>query len=108
MDYIIIQKNGNPLTFLSGFTIPYSDSKKGTIIVYGDKEDAENDFNEEEDLGIAQLAYENIGKNCIVKVSFDGKEIGEFVHGFHDETDFQEKLWDFIILHDFVTKQLPH
>lgn len=107
MDYIIIKKDGNPLTFGS-VAIPNAKDDRDTIIVYGDKEDAENDFNEEEDLGIAQLTYENIGKNCIAKVSFDGKEIGEFVHDFYDETDFQEKLWDFIIICDFVAYQLPH
>lgn len=110
MDYIIILKDGNPLTF-GGVTIPYSKDERGTIVVYGDKDEAENDFNENEDLGIAQLEYSYVDKKCNTRVSFGGKTIGEFTHdtyGENAESDFQEKLWDFIILSDFVAYQLPH
>ena len=107
MDYIIIQKNGNPLTF-GGCTIPYSDSGNDTIIVYGDREDAENDFNNEEDLGIVSLTYKVNGETEATEVVFDNKKIGEFNSKFGNEADFQEKLWEFIIVFDFITYQLPH
>lgn len=108
MDYIIILKNGNPLTF-GGITIP--NGNRDTIIVYGNKDEAEKDFSESDDLGIATLDYAYNGEKCQVKVSFGGNQIGEFTHdsyGENAESDFQEKLWDFIILSDFETRQLPH
>lgn len=113
MDYIIIQKDGNPSTF-GGITIPFNKDGRDTIVVYGNREDVENDFNENCDLGIAELVYSYSGKKCITKVSFGGKEIGEFTHDcFRDDADaeeaaFQEKLWDFVILCDFEAYQLPH
>ena len=107
MDYIIIQKNGNPLTFGS-VAIPNAKDDRDTIIVYGDKEDAENDFSEDEDLGIVSLTYKVNGETETTEVIFDNKKVGEFNSKFGDEADFQEKLWDFIIIYDFVTKQLPH
>lgn len=110
MDYIIILKNGNPLTF-GGITIP--NSNRDAIIVYGNKEEAEKDFSESVDLGIATLEYDYDlrSRKCQVKVNFDGNEIGRFTHDSYDENSefaFQEKLWDFIILSDFEARQLPH
>ena len=110
MDYIIILKDGNPLTF-GGITIP--NSNRAVIVVYGNKEEAEKDFSESEDLGIATLEYDYDvrSRKCQVKVNLYGEEIGWFTYDSYienSESAFQEKLWDFIILNDFETRQLPH
>lgn len=97
-DYVIINSNGMPLTF-------NTDSE--TIIVYGDKEEAKADM-EKTDLGLMSVEYEKANPNTAIIKDFNEKEIGIITFDRTDENDFQKKLYDFIVVYDFLSHTLPH
>lgn len=104
MDNIIIKQDGLPLTLENGI-LP---SKRGEIIVYADKMDAESDMMES-DMGLLQTEYAMVGNSRErVTLYWAGNEIGEFTCKTDDRFDFQEKLWDWVVLYDFLSHQLPH
>lgn len=96
-DFVVICDTGLPLTF-KGDT---------DVVVYGDKEEAKADM-ENGDLGIITLEYEKANPNCAIIKDFNDKEIGNISFDGTNESDFQKKLYDFIVVYDFLSHSLPH
>jgi len=96
-DFVVICDTGLPLTF-KGDT---------DVVVYGDKEEAKADM-EDRDLGIITLEYEKANPNCAIIKDFNDKEIGIISFDGTNESDFQKKLYDFVVIYDFLSHSLPH
>lgn len=95
MDFIIVQKDGEPLCFGEG---RFENAKE--IVIYGDYYDAKEDL-DETDTCICQVSYgesDNGEPMASVEVTGDGDYLGSFTYEDNDnDLDLHKKLYQFII-----------